>query len=331
VLLTVRSASINPSPPEGPWDAVPSEEPNPMGAIAKFAGLYDPVVGSGLAVLGAVTTTAPDPEKKLPDPFFTLTLNEALSTRTIQSSTLTDTLHPAWNYAAYIDLRTLRAAGLDLEVYDAEGDAPKEQIGTLNIPLAQLERVAAQFTPSDLHHVGGHLLALDIRIEPAPQGRRGPTAIALPLKQGVVHPDDADVPAGTVITVQVTGKGTVSDGGAFGLGCPGRELGPEGLAPDICNNYNLTEPSALARAPHGAAFVAIGRGDEMTALTFGPDSPCAQFAAKSGGPVLFGVNDHDPSNNSGTFTFTYTLSSPATPTEPCPSAPTNVAAVSTRR
>ena len=109
--------------------------------------------------------------------------------------------------------------------------------------------------------------------------------------------------AGEVVTIAATGSYKVGD-------FYDAVLDPRGYPDGGPREYNFeAEPSRSA--PHGVALAQIGCGDAKEGLLV---APCTTVVSQVGGPLLLGVNDNDPNNNSGQLQFSVRVR-PPTPSE----------------
>lgn len=242
-----------------------------------------------------------------PDPFVRVSFNESVGVRTAQSETIVNTIRPNWAYAFYVRLDGLRETGIDITVLDDDTTGPA-QIGTANIPRTVMELVAQRGRSAMLERADGDLEQLLIRVEPVIAGdSSGIRASSLPLAQGA-NPTDFRVPLGATISVKTTGAGTI--GGGFAC-TP--DVTPSGLPAGECQSYNLTKPEELANVPHGSAVALFGSLPAIHAVSLALEDqrePCVRFAAPASGPIVFAINDRDFQNDTGTFTFEFTVAPP---------------------
>ena len=311
VLVTVNSAHIAATASD--WD--PHEQQTSSGSlpIGQLLGFLTP----SLATVGAVLDTLDQPNtttaRDLPDPVVRVTHHEQVISRATESHVIEDSLRPSWQYAFYEYVPALREAGLDIAIIDADGTDRSDSIGLMNLSRAQLLEVAQAGRVANLDLAAGDLESTIIRVEPVTAARGPSMRHTLPLSQGLLQASD-HVPQGAVITISVTGEGTVGSGGMFG--CP-VDVTTAGLSQ--CRKYNLRGFQELKKAPHGAPVALIGSKPTIRAVSLATDDgSCMQFTAPVSGPLVLGVNDRAPSNNSGAFEFEVTINSPASsPSRTC--------------
>jgi C2 domain len=246
--------------------------------------------------------------------------NDVVVTHVTRCASAPNTTHPNWGYRFYVNLKNLRASGIDLDVLDEDGEGEDgERIGSANIPRAELQRVAREGQVVNLTTGGDEIATLHIRLEPVPAGvDAAAMPFELPLEDGLTV-TAVQVPQGAIVTVRASGEGQIGNGG----GC-GPDVTPEGLEDGECTNWNLGY-ATLQEAPHGSAFAMVGTGEAFEAFSLAQASVrddghpgCAQFIASTSGPLTLGINDRDLGNNSGAFHFDVIVTPPAGSPVSCP-------------
>jgi hypothetical protein len=104
---------------------------------------------------------------------------------------------------------------------------------------------------------------------------------------------DARLPIAAGEVVRVTAAGQYQIGGLY------RDtIGPTGYPGGGPQRDNFKQ-EPLASAPNGAAFVLVGGRKRLASLA----TPCSAFVSPVGGPLIVGINDADPANNSGAVSY----------------------------
>jgi hypothetical protein len=184
-----------------------------------------------------------------------------------------------------VPLDAIPPDGLRLEVYDADDGETPELIGAVRLQRGELVAAVgrAPLTKSD------PLAAFEIVV--TPYANSEPMTVSMPASLGT---ETALTPvlAGEVIRVRASGEYRV--GSYFNS-----PVGPSGYPGGGPTGYNFgSEP--LKSAPHACAFFLVG--DEKRFATLA--TPGGAVITPVGGPLIVGINDNDPSNNSGNVAFT---------------------------
>ena len=185
--------------------------------------------------------------------------------------------------------------GLIIEVVDDDLAAGRQQIGAVRVSRNDVLRALNEPTQLLVRDQKPSLLKLELVI--SEYGAHPNTNVDMSAREGT-HPDVADVMGGEVVSITASGKyrvGTWYDADVSPVGYPGG--GPR--------DYNFKyEP--LRSAAHACGFALVGERDRTAALV----DPSASFVAPTPGPLLVGINDSDPTNNSGSIQFTITQRAP---------------------
>jgi hypothetical protein len=317
VLLTIDSARIAQKPNGETWDAADTtptikDTAENLASLLSFATQEGGMVAQALASL--IPEAQPDSDVTLPDPRVSITYNETVANRHVQSPRAIDTLQPTWGYAFFARTDNLRDSGLDLEVVD-DDDGRQERIALVNVARSLLQQVATSGVSQTLQLSDAALEQLRVRVEPV--AVHVPTAVqhfALPLRQGLIA-THVVVPRGAVVTVRVSGAGKVGSGGFLGLGCP-TDVTPAGLAEGKCRDHNLSGMPELQSSAHGSAIALIGTAPDIHAISLANGdaaTTCVTFAAPAYGELVFATNDRDSTDNEGEFTFDLEVAPPPEP------------------
>jgi hypothetical protein len=129
-----------------------------------------------------------------------------------------------------------------------------------------------------------------------------PVTLAMPAREGTRKVEGDELRAGEVVSLTASGRYQI---GQFNDAI----LTPVGYVGGGPKEYNFQyEP--LKSANHGCGFALVGHRQREAILV----APCRSFLSAEAGPVVVGVNDTDPGNNSGVATFTVQRRAP-TPEE----------------
>lgn len=216
------------------------------------------------------------------------------------TDTRPDTTLVAFAEAFVVPVDAIPPDGLRVEVVDnddprASGAGQAETISALR--LSRDELLAALASPTHLlrRQQPPALLDLEIVVTPyVPATNRA----AMSANEGT---SDARVVAMAGEVLRVRTEGTYRIGSWHS-----DDLSPSGYPGGGPRQYNWNvEP--LASAAHGAAFLLVGRHTRSAHLTPG----CTTLLVAHPGPIVLGVNDRDPSNNTGSLSFTIERRAPS--------------------
>ena len=305
VLVTVMSARIASKTGTDGWDTAEPQDQEKrtaegLGALLQLV----PETAAAGAMLKTLAQLAPVREPgadaAYPDPLVEVTFNWPVATEEARSPLVVNSTSPAWNYAFYVRLDSLRDSGLDIAVFD---DDPERStwIGGVNLPRAELEAVASSGSVANLKLADGPLEELLVRVEPViPAASSMVRRVHLDLSTGMVA-TDIRVPRGALLSVRTTGDGVLGK-----VSCAD-EVTPAGLPDGECKHFNLGASTTTLDAPHGSALAFIGVAPSLEAISLVSDSgesdQCVRFVAPQSGWVVFAVNDRDLGNNRGAFDF----------------------------
>ena len=199
-----------------------------------------------------------------------------------------------WSFAEQpfvVPLDAIPADGLRLQVYDDDGVEGSELIGMVRLYKAEL--LDAVGRPAVIKSDGLATFELvvsrygDVRTE----------RLSLQARDGT-RDCRATVSAGEVVRVSAAGQYKISS--------YYDAIAPTGYPGGGLTGYNFSE-EPLKSAPHGSAFVLVGDSKRFAQLT----APCGAFLSPVGGTLTVGINDADPSNNSGSVSFTVERRAPS--------------------
>jgi hypothetical protein len=319
VLVSVLAAHVTPASPGDKWDHSQTEAPLKPGVLVGALGTLIGGLGPMAAAISAIDAISqPKPkseEEELPDPFIEVTLHHNGLNDSFRSATLPNTYNPNLNHRFYVQLSGLDALGLDIALQDDDGKGA-ENIGLTSIPREKLQQVVTAGAAALIDARSGDIASLQIRVEPVDISAKGSEAqYGLRLKDGALA-TPMEVAQGAVVTVSATGHGRVSAGGLFSC-TPDVNVTPGGLSNNECRQYNIKGIPELASAPHGSAYVIVGRGNELDARSMAESPECLQFVAGKSGPLVLGINDQEAGNNDGEFAFRVTVTHPGAPAPTC--------------
>jgi hypothetical protein len=248
---------------------------------------FTPMVGKGVGYLCQVENRPKDLEKDSTDP--------DLAVRLEGGGAIYET-HTAWNSAGHVfgsefvvPLGAIPPEGLTLTVMDRDGET-YDLIGHVRLTRQQLADVAVSPTPV-LSMAFGAVQRMDVVVS-AHDGHSEQVIVPMNAKQGTVPVTLRPVRAGEVMEITATGSYRV---GRFNDDL----IDPRGLPGERLREYNF-ENEPFRSAPHGSAIAVAGRPGAKQGVIV---APCASSTAKVSGPLLVGVNDTDPANNSGELSF----------------------------
>jgi hypothetical protein len=253
-------------------------------------GLGAPVAGKAAEFLCRASEPEPrQQEQDLTKPDLQVRLSagtgQTYATETVRDVTLATFVHPF-----VVPVAAIPADGLRVEVVDVDGADGGEAIGAVRVSAA--EALATLRSPNHIlmKQQAPSLQALELVIDaytPVPTA-----TLVMPVSDGTKKVDGRELFAGEVVRVTAAGRyqvGHYYDAPLTPLGYPGG--GPK--------EYNFPyEP--LKSASHGCGFALVGHQQRETTLV----AACGSFLSVETGPVVVGVNDTDPSNNTGDVTFT---------------------------
>lgn len=240
---------------------------------------------------------APQGERNPGNPDLQLRLSAGPKTR-YESFIERDEVAGNFSYEFVVPTKAIPSDGLRLDVLDAEADGEPEMIGGVRLPAAVLAH--ALESPNRLLTLnGGAVSKLEVVVGPytplvIPTTRLGanikPTAVA-----------GRPLIAGEVARIHTTGSYTV--GRHFD-----EPITPAGYPHGAATGYNFEQPP-FASAPHACAIALIGAGHTVEGVVVGTER---LFLVAHSGSLRIGLNDTDPENNEGWFSFDTVTRAPST-------------------
>jgi hypothetical protein len=248
-------------------------------------------VVAGKAVEFLCRASEPEPRQQEQDPT-NPDLQVRISAGTAQpyaTETVKDVTQATFVHPFLVPVAAIPPDGLRLEVMDADG-AEAESIGAVRLSAAEALKTLRSPTHILVKEQPPSLEALELIISPY---TAVPTAtLVMPVRDGTKKVDGDELLAGEVVRVTADGRyqvGHYYDAPLTPVGYPGG--GPK--------SYHFPyEP--LRSASHGCGFALVGHRRREATLV----APCGSFLSTESGPMVVGVNDTDPSNNSGEVAFT---------------------------
>jgi hypothetical protein len=302
LVIRVDSVRVAPTGPNGgPWDGPEptAREDNGgcsllaavVGGGAALAGFGLPAPVAGKAVEFLCRASEPEPRQQEQDPTkpdlqvrLSAGTSQPYVTEVVKDATLATFVHPF-----LVPVAAIPPDGLMLQVVDVDGADGGETIGAVRISAAEAlqalqspTRILAKRQPPSLEAV---------ELVVSPYAALPPATLVMPVRDGTKKVEGSELLAGEVVRVSAAGRyqvGHYYDAPLTPAGYPGG--GPK--------TYNFSyEP--LKSANHGCGFALVGHQRREAALV----ATCGTFLSTQSGPLVVGVNDTDPSNNTGDVTF----------------------------
>lgn len=305
LLLRVDAVRVTPYHPGTTmsWDG-PAPAPNDSaecGLLGLGLGLINPIAGKGADLLCRIDKRSPQLEQDPSAPDLAVVVSAGAGA-TYMTYTARDTFFHVFRSEFVVPTGAIPREGLSLTVIDR--DRPSHEVlGNVRVGRQQLVGTALSSQPLlVLSDPAGGLLRLEVVISPYAGGTEGVDA-TMDARDGTMSAPLRSLRAGEVVTIAATGSYQV--GGFYNA-----LLDPRGYPGGGPREYNF-EAEPFRSAPHGVALAQLGRGDAKEGLLV---APCTTVVSQVGGPLLLGVNDNDPNNNSGQLQFSVRVR-PATPSE----------------
>lgn len=310
LVIRVDSVRVAPNGPNGsPWDG-----PEPTAREDGGCGLFAAIVGGGVAIAGLGPAAAPvagkaaeflcrasepEPRQQENDPTKP-DLQVRLAAGTSQPYTTEiakDVTLASFVHQFLVPVAAIPPDGLMFQVVDVDGADGGETIGAVRVSAA--EALGALRLPNRIlvKQQLPSLQTLELVVSPYPAVPK--VILVMPVRDGTKKVDGDEVLAGEVIRVKAEGRyqiGQFHDDMITPVGYPGG--GPQ--------SYNFQyEP--LKSAAHACGFALVGHRRRQAALV----AACGSFLSSEAGPVVVGVNDTDPGNNTGEVLFTVERRAPS--------------------
>jgi len=271
------------------WDGeAPETDPAAVcKLVALGTGLVNPVLGAGTEAICGFSQPA-QVERSPTNPDLQLRLSAGQSTK-YESFVESDQLAHNFSYEFVIPTNAIPSDGLRLDVLDAEGDGEPETIGSVRLSAAMLAGTFA--SPAKLLTLQpGAVTRLEIVVSQyapltIPQTQTSAKITPLQIAKRALM-------AGEVVSIHTAGSYTV--GSWFT-----DQVDPSGYPNDAAKGFNFKQPPFDA-APHACAIALIGKDREFEGVVIRTER---RFVVAHGGPLRLGLNDTDPDNNEGWFSF----------------------------
>lgn len=301
VVVTMTRLTVAPTPENNPgarWDEGKQDSRGDEGCGLLVAlDFVAPGLGSlasTVCSLGAGGGESSQWKPEDPDLFATFEVGGA----TFVSPVIPDRASHDLEYSLFIPRQALRATGLDLAIYDLDGEDARQAtlIADHQLDRGDLHRTL-ELRGSDLDEPSLKLLRLQVSKPPRPQT----ASHTMEANDGLIAIDSLEIPAGMLVEIRASGSyhiGSWNDA----------KLGPVGYPGGGPQDFNL--PGQVFRtAKHGGAVALLQQDSAAQAIVVGE---CTRFIAQSGGTLYVGVNDRDYRNNSGELSFEIRVTTPDT-------------------
>ena len=251
------------------------------------AGVAAPLVVEGANLLCRGVTRAPQQQRDATNPDLQVRVGTADGTP-YTTQVIPDVTQALFGRRFVIPTEAVPPDGLIVEVVDDDLAAGAQQIGAVRLARDELLAALDERTHMMIRDQKPSLLKIEFVV--SVYNEPSATIVDMPAREGT-RPNVVDVVAGEVVTINAMGTyrvGSWYDANVTPIGYPGG--GPRG--------YNFKyEP--LASAAHACGFALLGDRDRTAALV----NPSASFVAPTAGPLLVGINDNEPGNNTGSIRF----------------------------
>lgn len=302
LVLRVDTVQVAPFRPgtSTTWDnPAPQANDGAECALLGVAGslLFSPIAGKGaeyLCTLGSRPRSR-DQDPTAPDLVVELS---AGATTNYPTYTARDSFQHVFHSEFIVPTAAIPPEGLLLTVSDRDGQN-REVIGSLRLQRAQLVQALGTNPLLTLSDSTGSVQRLELIV-----GAHSPLTetVTVPMnaQSGTIEAQFRPIRAGDVVEISATGQYQV--GNLY----YDKSIDPRGYPDGDARGYNFdTEP--FKSAPHGSGLVMIGLGDAKAGYNV---APCARFVSRSFGPLVVGINDSEPTNNSGEATFVARVNPP---------------------
>ena len=298
-VLRVDTVQVSPTRPGGsPWDESPESDNGACGLLSALASAaYTPVAGAAASFLCRASSGQQSDREQNPTlPDLTIEI-VAGNVEAYRSDVIANTIHHRFGTSFLVPIAAIPSDGLQLSVLDDDGGGQSELIGRVRLSTTQLNSTAE--SPTHLLLLADQVAGLEqleivvTRYQPDLQ----PKFVSFDAREGtrVAAPD---VLAGEHITLKASGRYTI---GQFNSD----RIDPKGYPSGGPQGYNFQyEP--FQSAPHGCGLALVGNRTRQGFVV----APCVQFVTPMAGPLIVGINDVEPANNSGQLIFEVRRSAP---------------------
>lgn len=300
VLVSMTRITVTPTPENNPsvtWDASARESQGGEGCglLVALDFVAAPLGGVASAVCSMASSGGGGSERAQQDP--DLFVRIRAGSTTYSSPVISDRASHDLVYSLFIPREALRDDGLELGIYDLDGDDERQSMLIADVSLREHQLDGRlELRGKDLDEPSLALLRLDFDDPP----RSSQHNLSMSADDGLVPVRGLELAAGMAVEIRASGRyriGSWNDA----------MLGPAGYPNGGPREYNLPG-QVFGRARHGAAVALVQRDSAAQAIVVGE---CVRFVTESGGTLYLGVNDEDFRNNEGQIAFAVDVSTPS--------------------
>lgn len=306
--LILRVDAVNVAPTRAgtssPWDIpAPQSSDGAECGLLGIAGsiFFSPIAGKGAEYLCNIGTRPRQQEQDPSAPDLVVALGAGVATN-YQTYTARDSFYHVFRSEFVVPTDAIPPEGLLLSVFDRDG-AQSEIIGTARLGRAQLVDAARSNPLLTLGDPRGGLIRLELVVS-AYDGQSETTSMPMDVRAGTMAPSFRPIRAGEVLDVSATGQYRIGDMWFT------KWIDPRGYPGGEARGYNF-ENEPFRSAPHGSGLAIVGMGDAKMGQSV---APCARFVSRASGPLVLGINDSSPRDDTGSIQF-QVRSSPPTAAE----------------
>jgi len=302
LILRVDTVQVAPFRPgtSTTWDnPAPQSNDGAECAILGMAGslFFSPIAGKGAEYLCSLGTRPQSQDQDPTAPDLVVELSAGTTTN-YPTYTARDTFQHVFRNEFIVPTDAIPAEGLLLTVSDRDGQQ-REIIGSLRLQRAQLLQTLQTNPLLTLSDPTGGVQRLELIVAAHTIPSESVT-VPMNVRSGTIEAKFRPIRAGDVVDISATGQYKV--GNLF----YDKSIDPRGYPDGDARSYNFdTEP--FKSAPHGSGLAMVGFSDAKAGYNV---APCARFVSRSFGPFVVGINDSDPTNNTGDATFEVEVSPP---------------------
>lgn len=303
LILRVDTVQVAPFRPgtSASWDnPAPQSSDGAECGLLGLAGsiVFSPVAGNGAEYLCKLGSRPRGREQDPSAPDLVVELSAGPTTN-YPTYTARDTLQHVFRSEFVVPTDAIPPEGLLLTVSDRDGNQ-REVIGAQRLQRGQLLQALETNPLLTLSDSMSGLQRLELIVAAHTSDAESFT-VPMNVQEGTIDSRFRPIRAGEIVDIAATGQYKV------GTVLYTKWIDPRGYPGGDAQSYNFdNEP--FKSAPHGSGLAMVGIGDGKAGQNV---APCARFVSRGSGPLVLGINDSDPRNNTGTAQFTVHVQPPS--------------------
>jgi hypothetical protein len=293
IVLRIDRVVVAPTRPEtaASWDQTLADTPSGfcdfVGA-AMGAATSSPVAASGAELLCNASQTRSSSERGAGDPDLALRISAGTGTPYL-SRVVQNVTEETFKYELAVPTEAIPPDGLLVEVVDDDAAAGLQVMGAFRLTRAEVARTLAGPTHLSVQSDPA-IRRLELVITDYAPAKLSRTS--MDANEGLHTSPTRALFAGEVVALKAEGHYTVGT-------WYDHPINPFGYPAEKARSYNFgLEP--FHSAPHACGIAMIGGEGKVHGVVV---RPARTFVAQVPGPLRFGVNDKEPSNNRGSLEF----------------------------